>query len=175
MDWTVRPASAVDAERLALVGGATFLETFAGVLDGRAIVDHCRREHSHAAYEAYLGAGGQAWLAETCHGSAPVGFSLVGETHLPGCTPDGSDIELKRIYTLSRFHGTGMGAELMKQAILHAEQRGYRRILLGVYAGNARARAFYARQDFIQIADRKFRVGEREYDDVVLARQLRTE
>lgn len=172
MDWAVRSAGISDAGRLALVGGATFLETFAGLLEGDAVVEHCQREHSPQAYRTYLSAGAQAWLVEVEAGRAPIGFSLLGRTDLPGSVPDGSDIELKRIYTLSRFHGAGIGAELMKRAIAHAEQKGFRRLLLGVYAANARAQAFYAKHGFTRIADRQFRVGAHLYDDVVLARPL---
>jgi ribosomal protein S18 acetylase RimI-like enzyme len=171
MEWRVRQAAAEDAERLALVGAATFLETFAGLLDGSAIVAHCAREHSADAYRRYLGSGASAWLAESLPGDAPVGFALVGSSSLPGTEPDG-DLELKRIYSLSRFHGRGLGAALMRAALAHASERKARRLLLGVYAGNGRAIAFYRRQGFQPIADRRFRVGDRDYDDVVFARPL---
>ena len=172
MSWTVREAVFEDADHLALVGGATFLETFAGVLDGDAIVDHCLREHSPAAYRRYLEAGGRAWLVETDPGKAPIGFLLLGAPNLPGSRADGTDIELKRIYTLSKFHGTGIGRELIARAVAHAEKHGFRRLLLGVYAGNSNAQNFYAKHGFTRIADRQFQVGERLYDDVVLAKSL---
>lgn len=168
----MRRATIADADRLALIGSATFLETFAGLLDGDAIVDHCAREHSSSAYRRHLDGGAQAWLVEACSGMAPVGFSLLGSSNLPGSISDGSDIELKRIYTLSRFHGGGIGSALMQQAVGLAERNGHRRLLLGVYAGNTRARAFYAKNGFLQIADRRFRVGDHDYDDVVLARRI---
>lgn len=57
MAWQVRLASMADTESLALVGAATFLETFAGILDGSAIVAHCGREHSPVAYRRYLEEG----------------------------------------------------------------------------------------------------------------------
>jgi RimJ/RimL family protein N-acetyltransferase len=41
-----------------------------------------------------------------------------------------------------------------------------------VYAGNQRARAFYAKSGFRHIANRRFRVGDRDYDDIVFARPL---
>lgn len=172
MDWTLREAATADADRLALIGGATFLETFAGLLDGTAIVAHCVREHSASAYRRYLDQGARAWLVETVAGGAPVGFSLLGRADLPGCSADGRDVELKRIYTLSRFHGGGVGRALMEEAVAAAETGGHERLLLGVFAGNERARAFYAKNGFVQIADRRFRVGDREYDDVVLARPV---
>ena len=95
MDWTVRRATIADADRLALIGSATFLETFAGLLDGDAIVDHCAREHSSSAYRRYLGKGAEAWLVEACSGMAPVGFSLLGSTDLPGS--DGPSFSWTRV------------------------------------------------------------------------------
>ena len=171
MDWHVRPATADDADRLALVGAATFLETFAGVLEGQAILDHCARSHSAAAYREYLAAGASAWLGETADG-APVGFALLGDADLPGSAADGSDVDLKRIYILSRVHGSGLGKTLMQAAIDEAGRRGARRLLLGVYADNGRAQAFYRRNGFAEIARRLFRVGDRDYDDIVFARPL---
>src|SRR3546814_16279617 len=66
------------------------------------------------------------------------------------------DTELKRIYTLSRWHGAGMGPALMNQALDDAANLGKSRILLGVYGGNAGARVFYARHGFSIIGERRF-------------------
>lgn len=166
--WTIREAGADDASGLALIGAATFLETFAGILDGDAIVGHCAAQHNEAAYRAYLADGGRAWLAEVHPGGEPVGFALVGKPDLAAAL-DG-DIELKRIYSLSRFHGSGLGAALMTCALEAAN--GYRRLLLGVYAGNRRALAFYRKQGFADLGTRQFDVGGKLYDDLVLARPL---
>jgi ribosomal protein S18 acetylase RimI-like enzyme len=172
MQWQVRRAQSEDADRLALVGACTFLETFAGVLDGSAIIAHCQKEHSQDAYVRYLEANSIAWLAECVPGGAPVGFALLGSSSLPGSSADGSDLELKRIYALSRFHGAGVGAALMQSAVEYAKSRQAQRLLLGVYAGNERAIAFYRKQGFEPIAKRLFRVGSRDYDDIVFAKVL---
>lgn len=169
-NWRVRTAGQADAPALALVGGATFLESFAGVLDGNAIVAHCAARHTEGAYRALLSSGAQAWLAEARTGGAPVGYALIGAPDLAAAR-DG-DVELKRIYVLSRFHGGGLGAALMAAAVKAAA--GYRRLLLGVYADNARAIAFYRKQGFADIGTRRFDVGGRMYDDLVLARPLDT-
>src|SRR5689334_20349713 len=143
MNWTVRKASLDDADRLALIGSATFLETFAGILDGSAIVAHCQREHSVDAYRRFLASGYQAWLAIVTPADAPVGFALLGPADLPGAATDGSDLELKRIYVLSRFHGGGPGRTLMERAVEEAGRQKARRVLLGVYKHNDRAIRFY--------------------------------
>ncbi|RZK02389.1 MAG: N-acetyltransferase [Novosphingobium sp.] len=166
--WRLREAGPADVETLALIGAATFLETFAGILDREAIVGHCAAQHSGARYAAYLADGARAWLAEAETGGAPVGFALLGKPDLDAAR-DG-DIELKRIYTLSRFHGSGLGGALMTAAV--NATTGYRRLLLGVYANNARALAFYRKQGFLDLGTRQFNVGGKLYDDRVLARPL---
>lgn len=170
MDWTLRAATPGDADRLALIGAATFLDGFAGILPGRAIVAHCRRHHSADSYARLLGDGAAGWLVEAATGGAPLGYALVTRPDLPG-GGDG-DIELKRIYLLSRLQGSGAGAALMTRAIDHARGQGAARLLLGVYVRNDRAIAFYRRHGFSAIGARQFQVGDQLCDDLVLARDL---
>lgn len=167
--WRVRRAGEGDVERLALVGAATFLETFADILDGSAVLAHCSRAHAISVYRGYLTQGAAAWLGET-EGGAPVGYVLLTQPELDGALP--GDLELKRIYLLSRFHGTGLGKVLMDAAIAEARARGAARLLLGVYRQNSRAIAFYRRSGFVDVGTRQFQVGEQLYDDVVLGRTL---
>ncbi len=168
----VRQAGPEDAPRLALVAKATFLETFAGLLDGADILAHCEREHDEAAYRSWLAdPDAQLWLAETEEGGAPIGFALLARPSLP--IPTGErDLELKRIYLFSRFHGSGTGKALFEAALAEARRRRSERLLLGVYAGNERARAFYAKSGFQPIGERRFEVGGRSYADVIHALDL---
>ena len=77
---SVRSAGPEDCDRLAVVGAATFLETFAGEISGDALLTHCRTQHSAASYETLLAAGAKAWLAES--DGAPVGYALLAEPDL---------------------------------------------------------------------------------------------
>ncbi len=169
-EWSLREACVDDVDALALIGASTFLETFAGMLDRKAIILHCLEAHSAETYVRYLADGSRAWLAEMTVGGAPVGYAMTARPDIPGQRE--GDIELKRIYALSRMHGTGLGNALM-QTVMDASQD-YHRIILGVYAKNDRAIAFYKKQDFEVIATRKFEVGGNFYDDKVLARALNT-
>ena len=166
--WRIRQAALPDTPALALVGAATFLETFAGILDGPAIVAHCASQHSEESYRTLFAKTAQVWLADAEPGQAAIGYALVAPPELDAAR-DG-DIELKRIYALSRFHGSGVGAALLAAAL--AACSGHARMLLGVYAHNARAIAFYRKQGFSPIATRQFNVGGKQYDDLVLARPL---
>ncbi|MET0856687.1 MAG: GNAT family N-acetyltransferase [Telluria sp.] len=171
-DISIRRAREGDEEALALVGQATFLETFAGVLDGAAIIGHCQKAHSASQYRNWLADADVAiWLAEIVPGDAPVGYLVVAPPDLP-MVEIGQDLELKRIYLLSRYHGGGAGKQLLARAIEHAESRRAARLLLGVYSGNTAAIAFYRRQGFSNLAERKFNVGGKVYDDHVMSLAL---
>ncbi|MEI9891438.1 MAG: hypothetical protein WDN45_13740 [Caulobacteraceae bacterium] len=65
------------------MGAATFLETFAGVLDGKAIVEHCAQAHDPDRYIQLLGLGCRIWIAEVAPDASPVGYVVVG----PRCCP----------------------------------------------------------------------------------------
>jgi ribosomal protein S18 acetylase RimI-like enzyme len=164
-DWHIRPAGPDDVEALALVGAATFLESFAGVVDGAGIVAHCARQHSADAYRAYFAKGAQAWIAEVEPGGAPVGYALICKPELEQARE--GDIELKRIYLFSRFQGSGIARSLMDA--VKAAASGHARLLLGVKDDNHRALAFYRKHGFETIGTRRFDVGGKTYDDFVLA------
>jgi diamine N-acetyltransferase len=168
----IRPCVAGDATALALVGQATFLETYASVLPAADILHHCVHEHGEAAYAAWLETPGYSlWLAEVAGTGVAVGYVMLCPPDLPVPTRP-SDLEIKRIYLLSRFQGGGVGARLMAVALDAAKKAGAERILLGVYGKNTAAIGFYARQGFSVAGERKFTVGANTYDDLVLARGL---
>ena len=172
-DLRLRPCVAGDEAALALVGQATFLETFAGILGGADIVRHCANAHVAEVYRAWLDDPACAlWLAEAAPGEAPVGYAVVAPAQLPLADADPSDLELKRIYLLSRFHGGGWGKRLLAAAVAHARAAGAKRLLLGVYDGNAAAIGFYERCGFRALGTRRFNVGGRDYDDRILGLAL---
>jgi ribosomal protein S18 acetylase RimI-like enzyme len=170
---TLRPCTPSDADLLALVAAATFLDTFAGIHPGDAILEHCRRHHTPEAYAHYLALPTtRAWFAETAPIPAAVGYLLLTAPDLPDLATTPTDVELKRIYLLSRFHGGGAGQLLMDQAIAGARAMGAQRLLLGVFAQNRRALRFYERNGFTPIATRTFQLGPILCDDLILSRPL---
>jgi ribosomal protein S18 acetylase RimI-like enzyme len=169
----LRPCTLKDCAALSLVGAATFLEAFAGILDGEAIIAHCTKQHSMEVYAKYLGQPDcRAWLAETSEGAAPVGYAMLTSPDLPLADLGPGDIELKRIYLFSRFHGKGTGQILLDHAISAAAEAGRHRLLLGVYRENLRALSFYRKNGFVDAGVRTFTIGHRQYDDLVLSRAL---
>jgi ribosomal protein S18 acetylase RimI-like enzyme len=169
----LRQCTVDHASTLALIGAATFLESFAGTLDGASIVAHCHKQHAADVYIKYLShPETRAALAVAEPGEAPVGYSLLTAPDLPLPDLSTDDIELKRIYLLSRFQGNGRGNTLMEGALRVARAMGKKRILLGVYAKNAKALAFYRKHGFAQVGTRTFQVGASVFNDLVLGRAL---
>ncbi|MGX6648569.1 GNAT family N-acetyltransferase [Maricaulaceae bacterium MS644] len=167
---TVQPASTEDAAAIALVGAATFLESYAGVIDGAALVRHCAEKQTEAVYAAAIADPAQRlWLA--LMDGAPVGYLHLTVPDLPVPTQDG-DLEIKRIYVLSRLHGTGLGRKLLGMAEDYARRRGARTLLLGVYKQNHRALGFYGRMGFESVGERAFDVGGVTYQDWVLGKAV---
>jgi len=157
---------------LSLVGRATFLETFAGLLDEDAILGHCAVKHAPEVYARWLSDGeSRLWLAEAEPGKAPVGYAVLTRPDLPEAQPSEGDLEIRRIYLLSRYQGGGIGRALMEQALAAAREAGARRVVLGAYRENPVV-DFYQRFGFEVIGERRFQVGPRRYDDIVLALTL---
>jgi ribosomal protein S18 acetylase RimI-like enzyme len=169
----LRPCTLKDCAALSLVGAATFLESFAGILDGEAIVAHCARQHSIETYTKYLSQPDcRAWIVEARTGAAPVGYAMLTKPDLPLADLGPLDTELKRIYLFSRFHGKGAGQMLLDHAIRAAREAEMKRLHLGVYRENLRALSFYRRNGFVETGVRTFTIGDRQYDDLVLSLTL---
>ena len=172
MEWRLRRAAATDADALALVAGATFLETYAGIISAADMVRHCKTRCS-ADHFARWADDPQVvtTLAEHAHGAAPIGFTALTPPDFPIDLGPGT-IELRRIYVLAAAHGSGLGAALMARAVDDARALGRTRLTLGVHPGNARARTFYERHGFRVVGERRFQVGDALFTDPVYARDL---
>lgn len=169
----IRRGKPGDETILSLVGQASFLEAFAGVINGPDIIQHCLRQHSVEKYEHYLhDARTWIWIAEAAPGGAPVGYLVLTTPDLPVADLDPRELEVKRVYLLHRFQGSGLGARLMQVAAEHAAALGAPRLLLGVYSKNDTAIGFYERLGYTKIGTRSFEVGGSTYHDFVMALSL---
>jgi diamine N-acetyltransferase len=125
---------------LALLGGATFLETYASSADAADMLAYVAKEHTIHEYRDLLSDPHvKIWAAETNEGKSLIGYVVL-------VTPDPQDAsscEIKRLYVLHRFHGCGLGERLLSEAIQTADADGLKTIRLKVQDLNERAQVFY--------------------------------
>ena len=170
----IRPAVPGDEYALGVVGAATFLESYTEIIPGPDLVRHCREQHAPEVYKTYITSNDPnyaCWIAESTATQAPIGYAVTSSVEAPTEGQPG-DIELKRIYVFSKYHGTGTGRELMMSALKHAREIGAKRMLLGTYDQNHRAVAFYQRAGFEKVGERQFPVGDQVFNDVVMGVRL---
>lgn len=171
--WRVRPAIAGDAGALALVAGATLLETFHAIIPASDLVAHAAGKSSAAVFETWIGdAASAVFYAGAERTDAPIGYAVLTAPDFPPETLRPGDTELRRIYTLAAAHGAGLGPALLDAALAEGRARAHARILLGVHPDNRRARAFYERNGFAVIGERTFAVGTQRFTDPIYARAL---
>lgn len=167
MQWRLRPAVTADAEALWLIAGATLLEAFHAIIPGADLLAHVRRNSSPDQFARWTGDRATSVLiAEHVRTGAPLGYSVVTTPDFPIETGP-ADVELRRIYVLDGWHGSGIGPALMDSVIAGARARGAPRLLLGVHDDNRRARRFYERSGFRIVGRRAFQVGGTTFDDPV--------
>ena len=169
---TLRRAEPTDAARLSLLGGATFLHTFAHDHPGDAIVAHVDKYHSRDWYARLLAdPANAAWIVET-ELKAPVGFAVLTRPALD-CETDADDLELKRIYLLGPFQSGGWGVKLLNAVEAEARARGAKRLFLCVYSANHAAQRFYTRRGYADTGGKQaFMVGDTEFEDYIWAKPL---
>ena len=165
----LRRAGAADARKLALVGCATFLESFANDHDGDEVADYLFADQTPAYYEAtFANPATAAWLVEEARG-CPVGYAMLIAASLPGAQT--GDVELKRIYMLSKWLRQGFGAQLYQAVEDEARARGAARLVLSVYDKNLPAQRFYQARGFEQIGQWLFK-GFDTSEDFIYAKRL---
>lgn len=160
-----RDATPADGAVLGGLARATFIETF-GSLYSLANLATFLGEGSDAAYAAELASPGiEARFAETA--GVSIGFCKIGPMKMPAPGAAAGAIELRQLYVFKPWQGAGVAAVLTQWALDRARSRGAPELWLSVFSENARARKFYARYGFEEIAPYAFMVGDQSDEDIL--------
>ncbi|RLV57064.1 GNAT family N-acetyltransferase [Aeromicrobium phragmitis] len=81
-------------------------------------------------------------------------------------------VELSKCYAAPEAHGSGTAAALLTHTVAWATAEGAASVWLGVNGLNQRAQRFYAKHGFEVVGERRFQVGQRIEDDLVLEKPL---
>ena len=166
---TLRRATVADAEALAEVGAATFVETFGHMYSAKDLADFLAEEQAPARYRAWAQDDRYAlWIAED--GGRAVGFALAGPCGLPHDEVTPGCGELKRIYLRRDAQGAGMGGRMLTTALDWLTAPG-RDLWIGVWSGNHGAQRLYGRHGFEKVGTYYFPVGAQRDFEFILRRK----
>ncbi|MEO8175629.1 MAG: GNAT family N-acetyltransferase [Sphingomicrobium sp.] len=164
-----RDAAPGDAEPLTALFHDGFRDTFGHLYDPRDLAAFLAG-HSPAHWREQLESGAFAVrLAED--GEQMAGFIKLGPVKLP-VEPAGPAIELRQLYVLEPWQGSGVAIELVDWMVAEARRRGDGQIFLSVFSQNLRARRFYARFGFVDVGPCVFMVGNHADDDIIMRLDL---
>ena len=154
----IRRATAGDADVLAELGTATFVETFGHLYSPADLQAFLDESHTEAAYARVLADPDYAlWIVER-DGEA-VGYAQAGPCGLPHADVRPGDGELKRLYLRADAQNGGTGRALMDVAMAWLLRGGPRTLWLSVWSENFGAQRFYARYGFELAGEYEFPVG----------------
>ncbi|WP_088185412.1 GNAT family N-acetyltransferase [Sphingobium sp. Z007] len=105
------------------------------------------------------------WVAQAADGRL-LAYAHVGPCKLPHPDASADQGELYQLYALRAAQGMGVGRALMDVALDWLAVNRPGPVWLGVWSGNARAQAVYAKRGFVKVGDYGFPVGawtDREY------------
>lgn len=163
MSIRLRPAALEDAGTLAVLARRTFSETFGHLYAADDLAAFLAQQTPEAWAEELADAGYAVLLAE--EDGEVAGFAKLGPRGLP---VEGAGIELRQLYILDRWQGSGLGARMMERVLAEARARGAEALWLSVFIDNMRARRFYARYGFEEVGRYAFMVGNYRDEDLIL-------
>lgn len=164
-----REAAPEDAAHLAQLARRTFTDTFGHLYTPENLALFLET-HVEEKWRAELGSPDFAIrVAET--DGLPVAFVKLGPPSLP-FEAERPSIELRQLYVLKGWHGTGISHALMEWALEEARRRRAEEVYLSVFVDNHRARRFYERYGFTFVAPYAFMVGSHADEDHILRLRL---
>ena len=166
---TYRDAGPADAALLSALSRRSFAETFGHLYRPDDLAAFLSRLSPEAWTEELADPRFRVRLAEDA--GAAAGFAKLGPPSLP-FEPRGASAELRQLYVLAPWQGTGVAAALMGWVIAQARADGAADFYLSVFVDNARAKRFYARYGFERIGTYAFMVGSHQDEDDVMRMTL---
>ncbi|HEX8660378.1 MAG TPA: GNAT family N-acetyltransferase [Brevundimonas sp.] len=171
----IRPATAADAEALAVLGRQTFLDTFVDA-GGFAIPyppedlnPFLEASFSADAVRAKLNEPGAAWWVAERDGEL-LAFANTGPNTLPHPEAGPGNAELRRLYVSKAAQGLGLGTKLLAVALEWMESHTDGPLWIGVWSGNVKAQKLYQAYGFEKAGEYEYPVGRWRDHEFILRR-----
>jgi ribosomal protein S18 acetylase RimI-like enzyme len=160
-----RMAAPVDAEPLVALFHDCFRDTFGHMYQPEDLAAFLAGHTSEHWQDQLASDDFAVRLVED--GDELAGFIKLGPLRLP-VEPRGKAVELRQLYVLGPWQGSGAARELMDWGMAEARNRGADELYLSVFTGNHRARRFYARYGFEEVGPYAFMVGNQADEDLIM-------
>ena len=171
---SIAKANLATATRLADLGRQTFSETFAADNTPADMAAYLAETYSPELQLAQLQDPHYTCLLAEMQGQA-VGYALLAEHSGLGLAADDTttkQLEIKQLYIVEEWIGTGLGAALMRRTLELAQASGVSAVVLGVWENNHRAQAFYQRFGFREVGELAFKLGTDVQRDLIFRKGL---
>ena len=165
MSIVFRSAALDDAPRISEVFQQSFMDTFGHLYRAEDLAEFLATKGADAFRRDLEDSRFEVIAAE--HDGQLIGYVKLGPPELPVETPPDT-IEVRQLYVLKRWHGSGVARELMDRALDLVREKQARHVQLSVYVDNHRARRFYERYGFHAVGRYDFMVGSHADEDIIL-------
>lgn len=166
MEASFRDATPSDGAAVAELFNHSFCDTFAHLYRPEDLDAFLAGSTPEAWAEEIGEEGVEVRLAEA--GWDAVAFAKMGPLSLPIEDAEPGALELRSLYVLGPWHGSGIARALMEWVLGRARAREAPALYLSVYVDNDRARRFYEGYGFRFVKPYAFMVGEQADEDHIL-------
>jgi diamine N-acetyltransferase len=169
--FTIRRASAEDAEILASLGELAFTQAFAAQNNPHDFAAYLAGAFSAAIQAAELAAPGSVFFVIEKE-AQPAGYARLQGGATRACVSGSRPVELVRFYVLEEWKGKGVAHKLMQACLEEAGRGGFDVIWLSAWKENPRALAFYRKWGFAEVGTGVFVVGAEVQEDAIMSKQI---
>jgi len=167
----LRRAVAGDAPSLAVLAARTFRDAFAARNSPENMDLHCARMFGSEIQQREIADPGLiTTIAES--GQRMIGFSQLQPAHAHPSVIARRPAELRRLYVVAESHGSGVGRQLLLDALAVAARDGCDVLWLGVWEHNPKAMAFYRKFGLEVVGTHAFMLGQDRQRDLVMSVKL---
>ena len=167
----VRDAAPGDAEALSIVGTDSFLAAYGDSSDPHAAAEHIEAEFAPESIAAEMAKPECIYMIALI-GESATGLLKLRSNSIPEQLEGRNVLELQQLYVHSDYQGYGIGRALIDAAVRHARTKRYEAIWLQAWSKADWALAFYKRNLFRRVGEIPFFLGQQEYRDWLLLREL---
>lgn len=169
MKLEIRPAQVDDAADLARIGAATFAMAGPPSTPDHDIAAYIATELTPERFKAHIACQAASLFAAVVDDEL-VGYLMLNRGQAPDVVKSQRPLQLQRLYVLPQYHGAGVAAALMAQAVDLANAEAFTALWLSVSQQNSRAIRFYGTHGFTVAGEQSFQVGDDVHDDYIMVR-----